>query len=104
LNSFACKLEVITGPVFIRLLNFMTESHNLHEMGRVLHLAHRKVSRDVRCALAGVGEADRGVSVLVTEFCFCSTRMPPLVSGMEEIHHAGTYNKIKSLIKAMLSS
>lgn len=74
LNSFACKLEIITGSVFIRLLKLMTELHNLHKTGRVLHVAHRKVSRDVQCEVAVEGEADRSFKVLVTEFCFCSTR------------------------------
>lgn len=96
LNSFACKLQIIMGSVFIRLLKLMTELHNLHEMGKVLHLGHWKVSRHLRCVVAVVGEGDRVVSVLVTEFCFCSTRM-------EEIHLAGTYNKIKILIKTILS-
>lgn len=91
LNSFACKLEIITGSVFIRLLKLMTELHNPHKMGRILHVAHRKVSRDVRCEVAVVGEADRSFKVLVTEFCFCSTRMPSLLSGMEELHLAGIH-------------
>lgn len=102
LNSFTCKLEIITGSVFIRLLKLMTELHNLHKTGRILHVAHRKVSWDVQCEVALVGEGDRSFQVLVTEFCFCSTRMPSLLSGMEEIHLAGIHNKIKILITTTL--